>query len=876
MKINLRLSAIVFIPGLFTLGLFWSLVFQHFDNTINAQIANDVAEGTKKIELASLRISSEQSRLINEIRLLRNSARFDNYLKAKSPERKKQLENEWLNAITFNEEILQLRYIDFSGREQIRVSRTRLGEKPNIDTQLQDKKHRDYVQIGLNLPPGTILIPPADLNKEFGEIQQPLVPTIRTLYRLDYADNQSGIFVVNYSAQSVLNFIESISEQRLELINFKGYFINGENAFSWLLNNDKKPIIETNPQKWADLQNTPLNKITNHERRLTRKIMLFEDQRVEEQQAFYFNYELPSSQIEFKHIIYDFWFLVALISSIIFIAMLFFIYLTLSALEREAQIAREAEKKAKHALDVKTLFLANMSHEMRTPLNGILGFLELLIREPLTPIQLRYAQGGLDTTILLTQMINDILDLSKLEARKMRIHQAPFSLKQITSIIGDLMSANLQGKKLDIWFDIDENLATHYLGDQIRLTQILVNLTTNAIKFTHEGHVIVRISQIEKGINSSKIRFSVIDSGIGLSDEESKRIFDNFEQVDSSISKDYQGTGLGLSIVKQLLALMDSEIHVDSKLGVGSTFSFEIELIHSDDSNTFKENAVAVSEKFPNTQNLHFLLLGHSRVGAALLERMCHQLSWTSVTADTLSAATKEVLTSFDTKPFDVIMIDQDFAQANDDIVVTRLKQLYKNHNIPSFLMLLSLKTQLNDIHKKQELLVIDGYLLKPISSSVLLNTINKIVNKPTCEKLTTLPLTPMVKFGNLHILVVEDNLINQEIVTSMLQELGVTLSIAHNGQQAVDQLSLQGSCKYDLIFMDMQMPIMDGISATKLIRDIPYCKKVPIIALSANSDDSEKEECLQAGMNDFIAKPYTQLQLSAVIKQYAFIFKQD
>jgi hypothetical protein len=242
-KINLRLSAIVFIPGLFTLGLFWSLTYQHFDNTINAQIANDIAEGTRKIELTSLRISSEQSRLINEIRLLRNSARFDNYLKSKSPELKKQLENEWLNAITFNEEILQIRYIDFSGREKIRVSRTSLGKKPNIDTQLQDKKHRDYVQTGLNLPPDTISITPLDLNKEFGEIQRPLVPTTRTLYKLNYAGNQSGIFVVNYSAQSVFDFIKKMSGQRLELINFKGYFINGENAFSWLLNNDTKPII---------------------------------------------------------------------------------------------------------------------------------------------------------------------------------------------------------------------------------------------------------------------------------------------------------------------------------------------------------------------------------------------------------------------------------------------------------------------------------------------------------------------------------------------------------------------------------------------------------------------------------------------------------
>ena len=856
------------VPACIFVALFWLLLYNEYNTANHSLNEKNILDVTSQIQMISRALKKEFTAVTNEVQRIAHSTPLKNYLGANTPQQKAELEADWLALAKYRPNIQQVRYLDNTGLEQIRVSRNTLGEVPTIPTLLQNKMSRDYVQSGLDMIPNTLAITPFDLNQEFGEIQRPIVPTIRFIYKLDYADYNSGILVINYYAETIFSNIAQIADSRLNIINHEGYFLNGDNAWGWLLNGTES-LEETNAQKWAELQNLQAGELVENEQRIITKLC-FTDL-APNAQPIYLSTNLPKNTLSLHQIIRDIWFWIVLFSSILFLTMVFYISKSVQALHIQTLRAQSSEEEAKKALAVKSTFLANMSHEIRTPLNGIMGFFQLLVNEPLSVRQLRYAKEGFNTTKLLTQIINDILDFSKLEVQKMQLNHTRFSLDELVREVGVLMTANLENKPLDIWFDIDEGLSTHFLGDDVRLKQILVNLTNNALKFTHEGFIIIRITQIENSPNSSKLEFSIADSGIGLSDEQIHRIFDSFEQADKRISKDFGGTGLGLSISKGLLELMDSELQVVSTVGVGSTFSFEIELKHAGDADTRKERFVALSDSIPDMKNLHFLLVSHSGIGAEFLERMCHQFSWSTVSTSAQSDAAKAMFNSFETKPFDIVMIDKRLAAANDWALVKHLKQLCENHEMPLFFMVVTLNTELNDAYEKQELLLLDGHFIKPITPSTLFDTISRVMKKVKLEDIPVLPQKFKADLSSLHILLVEDNLINQEVVVNMLQQLNGIVTVLDNGQQAVDELS-RGSCKYDLILMDMQMPVMDGVSATKLIRDIPYCSKVPIIALTANAQESDKETCLQAGMNDHLAKPFDQMQLSSIIAEYAIV----
>ncbi|MCP3429487.1 response regulator [Opacimonas viscosa] len=854
------------LPAGIFVTLFWLLLYNEYNSVNQGLNEKNVLDGTNQIQLVTQSLNKEMNAVSNEVQRVAYSTPLTNYLTTPNTQNKEQLEADWLALVKYRSNIQQVRYLDSTGFEKIRVSRDAIGEQPMVPTQMQNKIARDYVQSSLNMIPNTLAITPFDLNQEFGQIQQPIMPTIRFIYKLDYADYKSGILVINYYAESVFTDIAKLADSRLNIINHEGFYLNGQNAWSWLLDGIGS-LKEQNPQKWAELQNLKSGQLEQKNQSIITKLSFAH--LAPNAKPIYLSFELPLYTLSITQIMGDIWFWIVLFSSLLFLSMVFYISKSLTALHAQTLRAQASEEAAKQALAVKSTFLANMSHEIRTPLNGIMGFFQLLVNEPLSVRQLRYAKEGFNTTKLLTQIINDILDFSKLEVQKMQLNHTRFSLDELVREVGVLMTANLENKPLDIWFDIDESLSTHFLGDDVRLKQILVNLTNNAIKFTHEGFIIIRITRIANSQNSSTIEFSIADSGIGLSGEQIHRIFDSFEQADKRISKDFGGTGLGLSISKGLLELMDSELKVVSTVGIGSTFSFEVKLKHAGDADTRRDRFVALSDSIPDMKNLHFLLVCQSGIGAEFLERMCHQFSWSTVTSSAPSDAAKAMFNSFDSKPFDIVMIDKKLAAMNDWALVKHLKQLCENHNMPLFFMVVTLNTELNDAYEKQELLLLDGHFIKPITPSTLFDTISRVMRKVKLEDMPVLPKTFKADLSGLHILLVEDNFINQEVVVNMMQQLNAIVTVLDNGQQAVDELS-KGDCKYDLILMDMQMPVMDGVSATKLIRDIPYCSKIPIIALTANAQESDKQTCLQAGMDDHLAKPFDQVQLSTIITEYA------
>jgi two-component system sensor histidine kinase/response regulator len=549
----------------------------------------------------------------------------------------------------------------------------------------------------------------------------------------------------------------------------------------------------------------------------------------------------------------------------------------LKAKEEEEQSRLEAER----ANRAKSDFLANMSHEIRTPMNAILGMTHLALQTQLNDKQHNYlSKIDIAARNLLT-IINDILDFSKVESGMLQLEQTNFSLEGVVHNIAEMFAFKADEKELELQFLWMPDVPSALIGDPLRLGQVLINLVSNALKFTEKGEIEVKVEKVDDGSPQNgagiveeegqqiTLQFSIRDTGIGLTPEQCNNLFRAFSQADTSITRRYGGTGLGLAICQRLVELMGGRIWVESEAGVGSTFKFTTTVLCQ------KSKPVATKEELNELKGLRVLVVDDNTMSREILCAMLESFDFQC----TLAESGKQSLKLLQNNPeaFDLILMDWQMPGMNGIETVRRIHNTVPRSQVPPVLMISAYGRE-ELVNQAKEVGIL-GFLIKPVTQSLLFDTIVQIMGKggrqvhssPRSGNFVGAQPQLVQQLAGKRILLVEDNDINQEVAKGILEGVGIAVTITNNGEEGVAALraSLESGLTFDAVLMDCQMPVLDGYEATRLLRRDGSFATLPIIAMTANAMSGDREKCLEAGMNDHVTKPIRVDELFATLARW-------
>ncbi len=529
--------------------------------------------------------------------------------------------------------------------------------------------------------------------------------------------------------------------------------------------------------------------------------------------------------------------------------------------QRAEQELRRAKELAEESTALKSNFLANMSHEIRTPMNAIIGMSHLALKSGLSPRQHDYVSKIQQAGQHLLGVINDILDFSKIEAGKLVVERQPFLLDRMLESVSDVVGYKAGAKGLELVCDVAGDVPPNLVGDALRLGQILINFANNAIKFTESGEISIAVRLLASTGQQVRLRFEVRDTGIGLTEEQMGRLFQSFQQADTSTTRRYGGTGLGLAICKSLAELMGGEVGVESRFGKGSTFWVAVPL---------ERGAPArVLLPPPDLRGSRVLVVDDNHTAATVLSDMLQAMGFEVEQAHSGLEALDRLRESMaQHRPFGLLLLDWHMPGMDGVELAGHIRSLGMA-KVPQMLMVTAYGRE--DVMRAARAQGIETVLIKPVNASVLFDTLMQPMEHSTATARRTVSAAPAadelpLEIRGAQVLLVEDNELNQMVAMELLLDAGFAVDVAENGQIAIDRIERK---HYDAVLMDMQMPVMDGETATRALRGNPRYAQLPIIAMTANAMEADRQRCFAAGMNDHVAKPIEPAALWAALGRW-------